>query len=109
MQLVFGRDAILNTKFEANWKLIKQNKQKRIKQNNENENKKRIRHHYKKGDKVFFKELEKNKFGNNWGGRPPGEETRGGQGSVRHNVWFYSLTKNKRLDADHGWKIEQIE
>ncbi len=65
MQLVFGRDAILNTKFEANWKLIKQNKQKRIQQNNANENKKRIRHEYKRGDKVFFKELEKNKFGNN--------------------------------------------
>ena len=26
-QLVFGRDAILNTKFEANWTLIKQRKQ----------------------------------------------------------------------------------
>ena len=34
MQLVFGRDAILNTKFEANWALIKQQKQKRIKENN---------------------------------------------------------------------------
>jgi len=29
-QLVFGRDAMLNVKFEANWQLIKQRKQKRI-------------------------------------------------------------------------------
>ena len=28
MQLVFGRDTVLNTKFEADWQLIKQNKQK---------------------------------------------------------------------------------
>ena len=26
-QLIFGRDAILNMKFEANWKVIKENKQ----------------------------------------------------------------------------------
>ena len=28
-QLVFGRDAILNTRHEANWKIIKERKQKR--------------------------------------------------------------------------------
>ena len=33
-QLVFGRDAILNTKFEANWNHIKQRKQEIIKKNN---------------------------------------------------------------------------
>ena len=44
MQLVFGRDAILNTKFEANWKLIKERKQKLIQQNNLKENNKRIEH-----------------------------------------------------------------
>ena len=38
MQLVFGRDAILNTMFEANWKYIKDCKQKIIDQNNEREN-----------------------------------------------------------------------
>ena len=65
MQLVFGRDAVLNTKFKANWKLIKENKQKRIKQNNKQENKSRVKHTYKKGDLVLFKELEDNKFGNN--------------------------------------------
>jgi transposase InsO family protein len=38
-QLVFGRDAILNTKFEADWNFIKQNKQKVIHTNNVKENK----------------------------------------------------------------------
>ena len=46
MQLVFGRDAILNTTFEANWKYIKDNKQKRIHKNNLQENKSRISHTY---------------------------------------------------------------
>jgi hypothetical protein len=35
MQLVFGRDAILNIKFEADWKLIKQRKQKVMQANNQ--------------------------------------------------------------------------
>ncbi len=33
-QLIFGRDAILNTKFEANWQMIRQQKQRRINKNN---------------------------------------------------------------------------
>jgi hypothetical protein len=38
MQLVFGRDAVLNTKFEADWKYIRDRKQKLIEQNNKQEN-----------------------------------------------------------------------
>jgi hypothetical protein len=30
MQLVFGRDAVLNIKFQANWKYIKERKEKLI-------------------------------------------------------------------------------
>jgi hypothetical protein len=30
MQLVFGRDAVFNTKFQANWKNIKERKEKLI-------------------------------------------------------------------------------
>ena len=51
--LVFGRDAILNTKFEANWQLIKQQKQTVINTNNKQENEKRIPHQYNVGDKVL--------------------------------------------------------
>jgi len=49
-QLVFGRDAMLNVKFAANWQLIKQRKQKCIIQNHLKENSKRIPHEYKVGD-----------------------------------------------------------
>ena len=54
-QLVFGRDAILNTQFEANWNYIKERKQKLIKENNKRENSKRIAHTYKIQDKVLLK------------------------------------------------------
>ena len=40
MQLVFGRDAIMNLTFDANWQLIKQRKQAAIQKNNASENKK---------------------------------------------------------------------
>ena len=66
-QLVFGRDAILNTTFEVNWEVIRERKQKRIDYNNKRENAKRIAHQYQINDKVLLrdkgpKEIE-NKFG----------------------------------------------
>jgi transposase InsO family protein len=54
MQLVFGRDAILNTKFQADWNYIKQRKQEIINANNKRENSKRIKHTYEVGDKVLL-------------------------------------------------------
>jgi transposase InsO family protein len=54
-QLVFGRDAILNIKFDANWKLIRERKQRAINENNQMENKKRIPHNYRVGDKVLYR------------------------------------------------------
>jgi hypothetical protein len=54
-QLVFGRDAILNTKFDANWKAIHDRKQRAIIQNNRRENKVRIPHDYKVGDEVLYR------------------------------------------------------
>jgi len=42
IQLVFSRDAMLNVKFEADWQLIKQLKQKQINVNNQRENNKKI-------------------------------------------------------------------
>jgi len=51
-QLVFGQNAMLNVKFEADWQLIKQRKQRIIYQNNQRENSKRIPYQYKVGDKV---------------------------------------------------------
>ena len=54
MQLVFGRDAILNTTFQANWRHIKERKQALIQKNNMMENSKRIPHAYQIGDKVLL-------------------------------------------------------
>jgi len=53
-QLVFGRDHLLNTKFEADWAYIRDRKQRIIRQNNINENSKRIPHQYHVGDKVLL-------------------------------------------------------
>ena len=62
VQLVFGRDSVLNIRHEANWKLIKERKQKLINRGNERENKNRVLHEYKVGDKVLLKNALKTKF-----------------------------------------------
>ena len=62
-QLVFGRHAILNTKFEADWALIKERKQKLINQNNKRENKKRKPHVYQVNDKILIANDPNRKFG----------------------------------------------
>ena len=56
MQLVFGRDAILNIPFTANWKLIEDRKRKLIEHNNKRENKKRMDYTYQTGDLVLIKQ-----------------------------------------------------
>ena len=55
MQLVFGRDAILNIAHTANWTIIKDRKQKQILKNNSRENAKRADHKYNIGDLVIIK------------------------------------------------------
>jgi hypothetical protein len=59
MQLVFGRDAILNTKHMSNWEHIRQRKQTRINENNKRENKSRRAHPHSLGDKTLVKAREK--------------------------------------------------
>ena len=54
MQLVYGRDAILNIQHTTDWTRIKKRKQKLIKQNNIRENEKRIKHTYSVGDKILI-------------------------------------------------------
>jgi transposase InsO family protein len=55
MQLVFGRDAILNVKHIANWEHIRERKQTRINDNNKRENLSRRDHHYSLGDKILIR------------------------------------------------------
>jgi len=64
-QLVFGRDAMLNVKFQANWQLIKDLKQNKIHNTNVKESKKRNPHQYKVGDKILYQIQTKGKFANN--------------------------------------------
>eukprot|EP00957_Ditylum_brightwellii_P029476 2228458-Ditylum_brightwellii.AAC.1 len=65
MQLVFGRDAILNVKHEADWTYIKQRREGLIRKNNEQENKKRTTCNYQVGDKVLLKGNRATKYGTN--------------------------------------------
>ena len=68
-QLVFGRDAILNTKFEADWNCIRERKQSLIRKNNQRENASRIAHDYSVRDKVLLRARQTNKYGENpWKG-----------------------------------------
>ena len=62
-QLVFGRDAILNVSFEANWQYIKDRKQHRILQNNVRENRTRLVHQYSVGDRVMVTQDPQRKHG----------------------------------------------
>jgi len=54
-QLVFGRDAMLNASFQADWQFIKEDKQMLIIQNNKRENAKRTPHAHNAGDLVAIK------------------------------------------------------
>ena len=47
MQLVFGRDTILNIKYIDDWEQILQHKQEQINHNNKRENMHRNNHHYR--------------------------------------------------------------
>jgi transposase InsO family protein len=55
MQLVFGRDAILNINYITDWEHIHQRKQNRINENNKRENKNRRAHQYRISDKILLK------------------------------------------------------
>ena len=96
-QLVFGRDAILNTKFEANWNLIRERKQKLIRENNRRENAKRVKHQYKVNDKVLLRRDDLAKYKREpWEG--PYKITKiNDNGSVRINKGAVTETFNIRL------------
>ena len=63
MQLVFGRDAILNIQHRADWKYIQDRKQKLIKINNQRENSKRRPYTYSVGEQVLVKTDQRTKYG----------------------------------------------
>ena len=61
MQLVFGRDAILNTEHVSNWEHIRQRKQERINHNKKRENIRRNNHQYRVGEKIIVKRRKNSK------------------------------------------------
>ena len=61
MQLVFGRDAILNIKHVADWEHIRQWKQLRINHNNKRKKMRRNNRQYKVGDKILVKRKKNSK------------------------------------------------
>jgi hypothetical protein len=54
-QLVFGRDMIHDIRFEANWDIIKNNKEKNIATSNERKNINRIKCKYNVGDRIVLR------------------------------------------------------
>lgn len=62
-QLVFGRDAMHNVNFEADWQYIKERKQRLIRQNNKRENAKRKPHVYQVNDQVLVLQDPSRKYG----------------------------------------------
>ena len=61
MQIVFGRDAILNIKHVADLEHIQQRKKLWINHNNKQENMQRNNHQYKVGDKIQVKRKKNSK------------------------------------------------
>ena len=103
MQLVFGRDAILNTLFEADWQYIKQRKEHRIIQNNKRENAKRTPHEYKVGDLVRIIQAPNTKFGGDACKGPYKVERVYDNGTVR-----LEQTTGKGGVVHQQWNIRQI-
>ena len=60
---MFGRDAILNVSFQADWEYIKERKQRLILQNNKRENATRVEHRYWQDDRVMILQDPNRKHG----------------------------------------------
>ena len=64
VQLVFGRDAVSNVKFEADWKAIKERKQALMNENDTKENEKQIPHTCRVRDKILLENRKDSECGN---------------------------------------------
>ena len=62
VQLIFGRDSIINQRHKVDWKTFRKQKQDLISKGNERENRNQISHMFKQGDKVLLKNTWKTKF-----------------------------------------------
>ena len=97
VQSVFGRDAILNVAFEADWQCIKERKLHRIVQNNKKENATRIPHQCAVGDRAMMKQDPSRKHGSDRHSGPLAvcqindngtlKRSRTAPGEVVHETW----------------------
>ena len=103
-QLVFGRDALLNVSFEANWQYIRDRKQKLITQNNVRENATRLEHTYSIGDRVMVKQDPNRKHGRDMF-RGPYTVTRVNDNGT---VWLTRVTPAGGAVSE-TWNIRNVE
>ena len=102
MQLAFGRDAITNVQFRADWNYIKDRKQRLIDQNNKRENSKRRRYTYNVGDRVRITQDYNRKHGHNQFTRPYEIEAVNDNGTLR-------LRQDTQGGAVHStWNIRNV-
>jgi len=104
-QLVFGRDAMLNATFQADWQFIREGKQRLIIQNNKRENTKRKPHTYTMGDVVVVKAGKGRKHGSN----PHLDPMRITQVYDNGTVKLVKVTNNNGGAVSQTWNIRNIE
>jgi hypothetical protein len=95
MQLVFGRDAILNIKHITDWEHINERKQAKINYNNKRENAKRLEHEYRVGDQILTKRKKQSKHEQEYEGPYPITQVND-NGTIRYQKGIVNDTINIR-------------
>ena len=102
-QLVFGRDALLNISFQADWETIRERKQRMINLNNARENIKRRDYTYTVGQQVYVRLDPNRKHGEDFFKGPYTVTQVNDNGTVK-------LTKATNNGAvSQTWNIRNIE
>jgi len=104
-QLVFGRDAMLNATFQADWQFMRERKQRLIIQNNKHENAKRKPHAHNVGDVVVVKAGKGRKHGSN----PCLDPMRIAQACDKGTVKLVKVADNNGGAVSQTWNIRNIE
>jgi len=102
-QLVFGRDAMLNATFQADWQFIKERKQRLIIQNNKRENAKGKPHTHNVGNVVVVKAGKGRKHGSNL------DPMRITQAYDNGTVKLVKVADNNGGAVSQTWNIRNIE
>jgi len=102
---VFGRDAMLNATFQADWQFIKERKQRLIIQNNKRENAKQKPHAHNAGDVAAVKAGKGRKHGSN----PHLGPMRIAQVHDNGTVKLVKVTDNNGGAVSQTWNIRNVE